>query len=208
MYLLRWLHREQRLLRAMASDLVSDTGKGLRRKGVSHLASELNQFSEEWWDRQPLIHVAFQVSSDMFMTDGNWFTTQQPVKCGIFNPFLEDRGLEMTMVDQIRQRLIVAVTNGMFLNDEERLRLDCEFEEFLDSVRQFSTLEKAHHKLEELGEWHQLLATILFGYNTDLSERQDMFVRDYDRLDVPEVRATAFEAIRNKEFPFYIGDKE
>src|SRR5438067_883628 len=107
----------------------------------------------------------------------------------------------MTTYERIGERLRLAVVHGMFLSDEERSDLDRELDALLTSIADCHTTETAEKKLQELGEMEQTLATICFKYRIDLTEKQRKLVREYDRWDVPEIRAAALEAIKRAQFP-------
>jgi len=87
------------------------------------------------------------------------------------------------------------------MSDEERSDLDRELEALLRCIAKTGTINAAESKLEELGRLQQLLATVCFKYQIDLTETQRRLVREYDRWDVAEVRAAALEAIRRGQFP-------
>jgi hypothetical protein len=106
----------------------------------------------------------------------------------------------MTTFERIRSRLLVAPVQGMFLTDEERSHLDEEIDEVLASIARKMTMIDAERELQELGIMEETLATLCFKYQLGLSEKQRNLIRQYDRWDVFEVRATTYEAIRQGKF--------
>jgi len=115
----------------------------------------------------------------------------------------------MGALEQIRARLNSAHVYGMFLTDEERSCLDGEIDDILKSIAASSTIQEAEPKLHELGEVEDLLATLFCGYRIPLSDKQYSLFREYDRWDIPQVRAAAFSSIKKGEFPFqplFLGD--
>jgi hypothetical protein len=100
----------------------------------------------------------------------------------------------------IRDRLRLASWQGMHLTDEERQCLDEELDRAIASIAQTSTIDDANDKLLELGAMQDVLATLSFKYRIPLTDKQRKFVRQYDRWDVPEVRASIYNAIKNGNF--------
>jgi hypothetical protein len=100
----------------------------------------------------------------------------------------------------IRDRMRSAVGQGMFLTDEERSALDEELDRSIASIAQMSTVEDANRELLALGSMQDVLATLCFKYNIAVTDRQRRLVRQYDRWDVPEVRASVYNAIKQGRF--------
>ena len=107
----------------------------------------------------------------------------------------------MNTFQAIRQRLLACPIQGMFLNDEERSHLDQEIEELLASIAGSISIESADAELQQLGLMQEVLATLCFKYQTELSKKQRALVRRYDRWDDLGVRTRSFEEIRQGQFP-------
>jgi hypothetical protein len=99
----------------------------------------------------------------------------------------------------IRDRLRLASWQGMHLTDEERQCLDEELHRAIASIAQTSTIDDANDKLLELGAMEDVLVTLLT-YRIPLTDKQYKLVHEYDRWDVPEVRASIYNAIKNGNF--------
>lgn len=102
---------------------------------------------------------------------------------------------------QIRERLLGFGPKEMSLSDEEVTQLDREIDELLASIAQEATAETADHKLLQLGEVQEVLATICFSTKLPVSERQRQLVRNYDRWDDRQARQHCFAWIKAGTFP-------
>ena len=107
----------------------------------------------------------------------------------------------METFQQIRERLLGFGRKDMTLSDEEVTQLDQEINDLLATIAQETTVESAESNLLQLGEIQTVLATICFGTELPLSEKQRRLVRNYDRWDDSEERRHAFAWIKAGTFP-------
>jgi hypothetical protein len=110
----------------------------------------------------------------------------------------------MTKSLNLLQRL-EASSSPVSLTEEDRRVLDFELDETLKSIANCDTVEAAEPFLLELGEIQDVMATLAFKHDLQLSKRQREIVREYDRWDAQRFDGTLFEKSKTPTFPVMIG---
>lgn len=71
--------------------------------------------------------------------------------------------------------------------------LEEELHVFIDRLIKYKSPDTASCVLDELGDFQEKLALMLFKYKVPLSEQLEYIVRHYDRPDDPDARKFIFE---------------
>ncbi len=78
------------------------------------------------------------------------------------------------------------------VTSEDIRELDAEMSGILERMAVRTTYEDAKPELDELADLHGLLATLLFKWCVDLTDRQRQVVRSFDRWDDEDTRKHFF----------------
>ncbi len=103
---------------------------------------------------------------------------------------------------EILRRVEAQPPQNKSLSCDDRNVLDAEIDKMLKAITDCVTFELAGPLLHELSAIQEVLATLAFKHGIQLSVRQRDIVRTYDRCDIPEVRRSVFQKIKNAEFPY------
>lgn len=101
----------------------------------------------------------------------------------------------MTTEDQLRSR-VLAIPSTLDVTDGELAQLDKELHDLLRRIKAKPILEAALEDLAHLSEFQELLATMFFKYEIELTENQKFIVRNFDRGDDPDLQEYFFERIK------------
>jgi len=101
----------------------------------------------------------------------------------------------MTTEGQLRSR-VLAMPPTLDVTDTELAQLDTELHDLLQRVKAKPNLEAALEDLAHLSQFQELLATMFFKYEIELTENQKFIVRNFDRGDDPDLREYFFKRIK------------
>jgi len=101
----------------------------------------------------------------------------------------------MTMEEQLRHR-VLANPPKLVVTDSEIAQLDEELASLLSSIRSKPTLASAGDDLDHLSAFQEMLATMFFKYEIELTDQQKFVVRNFERGDDPDLRAYFFQRLK------------
>ncbi len=81
------------------------------------------------------------------------------------------------------------------VSDADIVELEFELADLLSLIAEKESAQDAAEELQELADFHGLMAVLSFKYDVELTERQRKVVRDYDRWDDERTRVDFFREI-------------
>lgn len=103
------------------------------------------------------------------------------------------------MEDLIANIAVVTQRGKRFTSSEEQDLVNI-FTRLLEKIGKCENLYAAESYLDQLGQFQTELARACFKWKVPLPPKLRLLVREFDRSDDPELRATVFKRIREKSF--------
>ena len=106
----------------------------------------------------------------------------------------------MRSIDILNEKFNSGSFGYIELDPEDWTTVDRDLDTILGEIAGCSSAEDAAQWLDELGELQEILAKLRFKYDVPLSARLRQIVREFDRSDDHDLRASVFEKIKKGVF--------